>query len=77
MQAEQPQAVSQIALACYIGSLFSVVLSLVLWFTSTSDDPEKRATGQRFAIFVGLWPPTLAIVGKVLEDRVRTEGAAR
>lgn len=75
-QAEQPQQVSQIALVCYFASLFSVVLSLVLWFLP-ADEEAKKARGERFAIFVGLWPPTLAIIGKVLEDRARAEGATR
>jgi len=40
-----------------------------------ADDETKKARGERFAIFVGLWPPTLAVVGKVLEDRARLEGS--
>lgn len=76
VQAEQPQQVSQVAYGCYIGSLFSVLLSLFIWFRA-SGDAEAKATTQRFAIFVGLWPPTLAVVGKVLEDRARAEGAMR
>jgi len=74
LQKENPEQVSQIAYACYIASLVSVILSLVLWFLP-ADDETKKARGERFAIFVGLWPPTLAVVGKVLEDRARLEGS--
>ena len=76
LQAEQPQQVSQVSYVCYIASLFSVALSLLIWFRA-SGEAEEKATTQRLAIFVGLWPPTLAIVGKVLEDRARAEGATR
>ncbi len=76
LQAEQPQQVSQIAYVCYIASLVSVLASLFIWFRA-SGEAEEKATTQRMAIFVGLWPPTLAIVGKVLEDRARAEGAMR
>jgi len=66
----QPQAVSKAAYSCYVASLVSVLLSLVLWFIP-ADDEAKKARGERLAIFVGLWPPTLAIFGKVIEDRAR------
>ncbi len=67
---QQPQAVSKVAYSCYAASLVSVLLSLVLWFIPTTDE-AKKARGERLAIFVGLWPPTLAIFGKVIEDRGR------
>ncbi len=66
----QPEKASQVATICYIASLVSVALSLVLWFIP-ADDEAKKARGERLAIFVGLWPPTLAIFGKVIEDRAR------
>ena len=74
LQRQNPQQVSQLAYACYFASLISVVLSLVLWFLP-ADDETTKARGERFAIFVGLWPPTLAVVGKVIEDRARLEGS--
>ncbi len=39
--------------------------------SKAADDEAKKARGERLAIFVGLWPPTLAIFGKVIEDRAR------
>ena len=47
----------------------SIVGSLALWgrAVATHDDKEK-ATAERLAIFVGLWPPTLFLLGKVLQD---------
>lgn len=67
---QQQQVVSKAAYGLYAASLVSVLLSLVLWFIPTTDE-AKKARGERLAIFVGLWPPTLAIFGKVIEDRGR------
>lgn len=52
----------------YAASLLSVLLSIFLWLTRKDED---RSNAERFGIFVGLWAPTLAIFGKVLEDRER------
>ncbi len=71
--ANQQQVGSKAAYACYAASLVSVLLSLVLWFVPAADE-AKKARGERLAIFVGLWPPTLAIFGKVVEDRGRRGG---
>ncbi len=73
---QQPEKVSQTAYICYVASLVSVLLSLVLWFIPV-DDEAKKARGERLAIFVGLWPPTLAIFGKVIEDRAREAAGSR
>jgi len=54
--------------AAYIASGASIVLSIMIWLTRRDDD---RANAERFGIFVGLWAPTLAVFGKVLEDRER------
>ena len=67
---QQPEKVGQAAFICYVVSIVSVALSLVLWFIP-ADEEAKKARGERLAIFVGLWPPTLAIFGKVIEDRAR------
>jgi hypothetical protein len=67
---QQQQAVSKAAYGLYAASIISVLLSLVMWFIPATDE-AKKARGERLAIFVGLWPPTLAIFGKVIEDRGR------
>ena len=47
----------------------SVVGSLALWARSASNDESfAKARSERLAIFVGLWPPTLFLLGKVLQD---------
>lgn len=48
----------------YAASILSVLLSIVAWFVQRDDQPNA----ERFGIFVGLWAPTLMILGKVLDD---------
>ncbi len=52
----------------YYGALGSIVLSLALWFLPASAVSRDRR-GQ-LAIFVGLWPPTLMLLGHALESEV-------
>jgi hypothetical protein len=47
----------------------SMLASLSLWGRSaTTSDAKKQARAERLAIFVGLWPPTFFLLGKVLQD---------
>ena len=41
---------------CFIASLVSVVISILTWVFVSQDDP---AHAERFALFIGLWAPTL------------------
>jgi len=50
----------------------SVAGSLALWGRSgRSRRDSAKARAERGAIFVGLWPPTLFLLGKVLQDLER------
>ena len=47
----------------------SMLGSLSLWGRSAAQgDDEKKARAERLAIFVGLWPPTFFLLGKVMQD---------
>ena len=47
----------------------SIVGAISLWGRSAAtDDRDARARAERLAIFVGLWPPTFFLLGKVLQD---------
>ncbi len=47
----------------------SIVAAISLWFRSGSvEDKTKKARAERLAIFIGLWPPTFFLLGKVLQD---------
>jgi hypothetical protein len=48
----------------------SIALSLLLWFLPRGEDKGRP---ERFAIFVGLWPPTLALLGHALADEAEHE----
>jgi hypothetical protein len=52
----------------YIAAISSVLLSIVMWIGKRGNDP---AHAERFGIFVGLWAPTLAILGRALEENER------
>src|SRR5215207_6963224 len=49
--------------------LGSIVAAISLWARSASvDDWKAKSRAERLAIFVGLWPPTFFLLGKVLQD---------
>jgi hypothetical protein len=49
--------------------LGSIVAALSLWARSAAvSDRHRKARAERLAIFVGLWPPTFVLLGKVLQD---------
>ncbi len=50
-------------------SLSSVGLCLGLWVRAKTVDQEERGNAERRALFVGLWPPTLYLIGDSLERR--------
>ena len=52
----------------YVASIASMVLSLMLWFVPRGGSDEEKARAERLAIFVGLWPPTLFLMGHALEE---------
>jgi hypothetical protein len=50
-------------------SMASVGLCLGLWIRAKTLDQDERANAERRALFVGLWPPTLYLIGDSLERR--------
>jgi hypothetical protein len=47
----------------------SMLASISLWGRSAgADDWKTNARAERLAIFVGLWPPTFFLLGKVMQD---------
>ncbi|MFO7533621.1 MAG: hypothetical protein R6W93_14275 [Candidatus Limnocylindrales bacterium] len=49
----------------YLTSMAAIILSLLLWFVPRGGDSGRA---ERLAIFVGLWPPTLFLMGHALAD---------
>lgn len=49
--------------------LASIGGAISLWGRSAAvGDKDAKARAERLAIFVGLWPPTFFLLGKVLQD---------
>jgi hypothetical protein len=53
----------------HVTSLASVVLCIFLWVRAKTVDQDERGNAERRALFVGLWPPTLWLIGDSLERR--------
>lgn len=47
----------------YVASLASVYLCLGLWIRAKTVDQSERDHAENRALFVGLWPPTLWLLG--------------
>lgn len=47
-------------------SLGSIALCIGLWIRAKTVDQEERGNAERRALFVGLWPPTLWLIGDSL-----------
>ena len=48
-------------------SLGSVGLCIALWIRAKTVDEDERGNAERRALFVGLWPPTIWLIGDSLE----------
>jgi hypothetical protein len=50
----------------HVASLSSVGLCIGLWIRAKTVDQEERGNAERRALFVGLWPPMLWLIGEAL-----------
>ena len=51
-----------------LASVSSIVLCIGLWSRAQSMEQAERGNAERRAIFVGLWPPTLWLIGESLRS---------
>ena len=51
----------------YAGSVGSVGLCIGLWIRAKTVDQDERGNAERRALFVGLWPPMLWLMGDTLD----------
>jgi hypothetical protein len=49
-----------------IASMGSIGLCIGLWIRAKTVDQDERGNAERRAIFVGLWPPTIWLIGDSL-----------
>ena len=52
-----------------IASLSSIALCIGLWIRAKTVDQDERGNAERRALFVGLWPPMIWLIGDSLERR--------
>ncbi|MDR7300249.1 hypothetical protein [Haloactinomyces albus] len=52
----------------HLMSLGAVALCVGLWIRAKTVDQEERGNAERRALFVGLWPPTLWVIGDSLSE---------
>jgi hypothetical protein len=53
-------------------SLGSVGLCIALWIRAKTVDQDERGNAERRALFVGLWPPTIWLIGDSLQRHERS-----
>lgn len=51
---------------CEAMSMSAVALCLSLWVRAKTVDQQARGNAERRALFTGLWPPTLWLIGVAL-----------
>jgi hypothetical protein len=51
----------------HVASMASVGLCIGLWIRAKTVDQDERGNAERRALFVGLWPPTMWLIGDSLE----------
>jgi hypothetical protein len=52
----------------YGASIASILLSVALWFIPRGNGSEAHDRPEHLAVFVGLWPPTLAILANAVRQ---------
>jgi hypothetical protein len=52
-------------------SIASVGLCITLWIRAKTVDQDERGNAERRALFVGLWPPTIWLIGDSLQRHER------
>lgn len=50
-----------------VASLASIGLCIGLWIRAKTVDQDERGNAERRALFVGLWPPTIWLIGDALQ----------
>lgn len=55
------------SLPIHAASLASIGLCIGLWIRAKTVDQDERGNAERRALFVGLWPPMLWLIGDTVE----------
>lgn len=57
-----PSICRTLSTLCFQAGIFSILLSIWIWWFLNGDSPDEQAHAERFGIFIGLWAPTLLIL---------------
>jgi len=52
-------------------SMGAIGLCITLWIRAKTVDQDERGNAERRALFVGLWPPTIWLIGESLRREER------
>ncbi|MGO8886099.1 MAG: hypothetical protein ACLP3Q_18310 [Streptosporangiaceae bacterium] len=52
----------------HVASLGSIALCIGLWIRAKTVDQDERGNAERRALFVGLWPPMLWLIGDSVRE---------
>ncbi len=63
--------------ALHAASVASIGLCLSLWLRAKTVDQDERGNAERRALFVGLWPPMLWLMGDTVERGQLARGSRR
>jgi hypothetical protein len=55
----------------------SIALCVGLWVRAKTVSEEERGNAERRALFVGLWPPMLWLIGDTMDRAMERKGARR
>ena len=55
----------------HLASLAGIGLCITLWIRAKTVDQDERGNAERRALFVGLWPPMLWLIGDSLHEHER------
>ena len=58
-------------------SLAAVAVCILLWQRAKTLDQEERGNAERRALFVGLWPPTMWMIGDAIQRHERVSRRRR
>ena len=61
----------------HVSSMTAIFFCILLWIRAKTYDEEMRGNAERRALFVGLWPPTLWLVGDAIQREERAAGSRR
>ena len=64
-------------LPLHAASLSSIALCVGLWIRAKTVTQEERGNAERRALFVGLWPPMLWLIGDSMDRALERKGAGR